>query len=130
MNYYQITLNNLDSFDPNYIHNIMTLNLKPSDWWHYLPSTYIIETQSTAKYLADIVISLVPGLNFLITKVDINDFNGYLDKKAWEWFNQKIKSTTTYKYVPNAYSPLNDLLTGKLRTTPPKTLSELLGVKQ
>lgn len=109
MKYYQITFNNLEGFDPGLVHSVITKTLNTSDWWHYLPSAYIIGTAVTPKYLADKIIELLPGLNFLIIEIDINNFNGYLDKKAWEWLNKKARNRGA-TYVPHASSPLADLL--------------------
>lgn len=111
MNYYQITFNNLEGFDAGHIHKVITTQLGLADWWHYLPNSYITEAASTSKFLADKIIASFPGLNFIITKIDINDYNGYLDKRAWEWLRKKAHLKGV-KYVPHASSPLLDLLSG------------------
>lgn len=109
MNYFQITFNNLEGFDPNLIHAVITIHMGVADWWHYLPSSYIVETASTSKFIADKIIDAFPGLNFIITKIDINDYNGYLDKKAWAWLEAKIR-IRNIRYTPYAPSPLRSLL--------------------
>ncbi|MBI3290453.1 hypothetical protein HYZ78_03600 [Candidatus Microgenomates bacterium] len=111
MNYYQITFNNLEGFNAGQIHSVITTQPGLADWWHYLPNSYIVETPVTIKFMADKIITAFPGLNFIITKIDISDFNGYLDKRAWEWLNKKTH-LKGIKYVPHANSPLLDLLSG------------------
>ena len=129
MNYYQITFNNLEGFNPNLVHQLITANLGVTDWWHYIPSTYLIETTSTSYYLANRIISAFSGMNFLITKIDINDYNGYLDKRAWEWLERKLKKNQNKTtYVPYARSPLAELLKGINKDTstlfPQKTMAD------
>jgi len=136
MNYfYQITISNISTYPPSQVHNIITKLPNVADWWHYLPNSYIIETASTTKFHADKIIESLPGLNFIITKLDINEYNGYLDKKAWEWLNKKTKATGV-KYVPHNSSPLFELLSGQRPPAPPDTdsmldaLDRILGKKK
>lgn len=112
MNYYQITFNNFEGFEPNDIHKTITENLGVADWWHYLPSVYIVETASTSYFLSNKIIAAHPGLSFIITKIYLDDWNGYLNKRAWEWLGGKIKtsSLSSIKYVPFAPSPLKTIL--------------------
>ena len=133
MNYYQITFNNLEGFDPVVIHSFITTRLGMGDWWHYIPSTYIVETATSPKFMADRIIEAFSGLSFIITKIDINDYNGYLDKRAWGWLENKIKqsnsTSTKTQYVPYAPSPLQSLLSGYTPPKPkPMTLDEMLGL--
>lgn len=122
MNYYQITFNNLEGFDPSLIHAIITTRLGLTDWWHYVPSSYIVETASTCHFMSSKIIEVFPGLSFIITKIDINDYNGYLDKRAWTWLEQKIQRNRSklppINYVPYAPSPLRSLLSGYKPSTP------------
>lgn len=121
MSFYQITINNLEGFDSKQIHDVVTTKLGIGDWWHYLPSVYIVVSAATSYSLASKIIQAFPGLNFLITKIDINDYNGYLDKRAWEWLANKAKLRGV-KYVPHASSPLMNILSGQ--KLPPITTSK------
>jgi hypothetical protein len=126
MNYYQMSFNNLEGFDSGQIHKLVTSQLGAGDWWHYLPSCYIFASAATSYSLANKIISAFPGLNFIITKIDINDYNGYLDKRAWEWLVDKAKETGV-KYVPHASSPLVRILSGKsLVSSDPNARLEVL----
>lgn len=127
MNYYQITFNNFEGFDPNRIHQFITVQMGLSDWWHFIPSTYIVESASTNYFMASRIIEVFPGLNFIIVKIDINDYNGYLDKRAWEWLENKIKSHSRVKttYVPHVRSPLADLLSGVKTTSSSSSTSNV-----
>lgn len=73
------------------IHDTM-INLPISDWWHYLPNVYIVSSHLSEKVLADGIIARNPGLLFLIVKVDLSKANGVLNKSAWDWINNKIRS--------------------------------------
>jgi len=66
--------------------NVITNYLKQfEDWWHYLPDTYIFKTRYTSKQIADDFITRFPEVNFLVIKVDVRDFNGFLRKDAFKW---------------------------------------------
>lgn len=95
MNLYLIVFNNLQGFDEGEIHHFIKSLPNTPDWWHYLPSVYIVSTFSSAKGLADRMRDNFKGLSFLIVKLDLNDYNGILPMDAWQWIgkkkNQKIK---------------------------------------
>ncbi|KKQ43064.1 MAG: hypothetical protein US60_C0008G0031 [Microgenomates group bacterium GW2011_GWC1_37_8] len=136
MNYfYQITISNISVFPPNQVHNVIIKLPNVLDWWHYLPNSYIVETASTSKFFADKIIESLPGLNFIITKLDINEYNGYLDKRAWEWLNKKTGATGV-RYVPHNPSSLMELLSGYKPTPPNQTdialdaIDRILGKKK
>lgn len=113
MNYYLICLNDSGGFDSTQIHNIITKMPIVSDWWHYLPSVYIIQTTSilnTAKKMTDYISQNFKGLSFLVIKVDIRNYNGVLNKDAWEWFRKKNNQVLKFKAIPRPLDTSRDLL--------------------
>jgi hypothetical protein len=57
-------------------------------WWHYLDSTWLLDTNLTANQAYK---RLEPHVDkndhVLIIKVDPYDKQGWLPKKAWDWIN-------------------------------------------
>ncbi len=126
MKFYLITYNDTQGIEPSVFHSAITTTATIDDWWHYLPNTYIVQTNASSKYLADTIIARCKGLSFLIMKVDMNDFNGVLNKDAWEWINKKIKGSLTLKIKPGTLppitmTPINRLLP-YLQTPPSKPI--------
>lgn len=130
MNYFQVTYNNLVSgYDQNHIHEVITGNATVQDWWHYLPTAYIIQTNSSLLYQSDRIRDAFPRLNFLIIKVDTKEFNGFLKKDAWEWLRKK--NQLRIKYTPpvsQTLPPLNQLFSSNNTGTSsiPDLLDEIL----
>lgn len=58
-------------------------------WWKYIPNTYIVSSDYNSKWISDEIIKRANGLKFLIMKVDIGVFNGYLPKSAWKWLSKE-----------------------------------------
>lgn len=60
------------------------------NWWHYLTSTWLIETNYTPEQVYS---NLAPHLSIkdsiLIVPVRKPSF-GYLPKDAWDWINTKL----------------------------------------
>jgi hypothetical protein len=100
MKQYLIAFNNLQGFDANKIHQVVTTTPQIDDWWHYLPSIYLISSNSTAKTIADYIIRYLPGLLFFVLEVDYKQYNGVLNKDAWEWISKK-------KRIPLRVKPVN-----------------------
>lgn len=136
MNQYLIAYNNTQGFDQNKIHQVIVGTPTVTDWWHYLPNLYIVSTTNSAKYLADRIISNFQGLLFLVIKLDTLDYNGVLNKDAWDWIkknnNQKLKFRVVPKSSANTLPTIPPFLSGMLPTTlnpKPKTLEDILRKK-
>ncbi len=99
MNYFIINIDTSFDYDFNFVHYSIENNTQFKDWWHYTPSLYIVETEMSAKDIADYLISIFPGLHFLVLKADINQYSGALSPKAWEWFKNKTKKVLRLKPV-------------------------------
>lgn len=87
-------------YNINDIHRFITTSPKVSDWCHYLSSMYIVTTEMTAKEMSDSFVSNYSGLRHFITRVDLSDYNGVLNNKAWDWLKQKTQTVFRTKPVP------------------------------
>jgi hypothetical protein len=77
----------LDNFDSEAVHTILVDISK--DWWRYLPFTWIVTTDKSAKEIAD---RIKPFAKFVfIIKVNLKDISGYLPKDAWDWIEKNRK---------------------------------------
>jgi hypothetical protein len=57
-------------------------------WWHYLKSTWLIDTQKTPEQVAE---AINPYLgeddNLLVAEMGTN-YQGWLPSKAWDWIRR------------------------------------------
>src|SRR6266851_8351327 len=80
---------NQAQFDATKIHDMITKHLSVSDWWHYLPNTYIISTTVPAAGVSSTINTFFPGLLHFISQIELDQTSGLLPKEAWEWINKK-----------------------------------------
>jgi len=106
MSQYLIVYNNTQGFDLGRIHEVVTTIPIITDWWHYLPNTYIVSSVGTAKNIADVIQSHFQGLLFFVVKIDLQDTNGVLNKDAWEWVSDKNKSVIKVRPVSSVLPSL------------------------
>lgn len=60
-------------------------------WWHYLDSTWLVDTSLNANTIADrLKAHLDNNDNMLIIRVT-RDYQGWLPNEAWEWINSRIQ---------------------------------------
>lgn len=137
MNYLFVYNNLQTGFDPSLVHQVITSVTGISDWWHYLPNVYIINTTASARQISNFISKSLPGLLFFVTKIDTQEVNGVLNRDAWEWINKYNRREISLK-------ALNELLFPGLPSKPPllpgsvsrrkaseppiKTLSDLLNL--
>ncbi len=122
MNFFQITIDNTVNYNADAIHKTITTGTDISAWWHYLPNVYIVKTASTAKFHADRLIRNFQGLPFLLTKLDLSDYNGFLQKNAWDWINSHSTTKSVYRPLPQ----IKPLVPAVPKFTKPLTLLEIL----
>ncbi|MBY6276799.1 SinR family protein [Symbiobacterium thermophilum] len=63
------------------------------DWWHYLESTWLVDTNLSAQTMSD-RIRKVTDSNDLHLVIKLNrgtDYQGWLPKEAWDWINQRLR---------------------------------------
>lgn len=125
---YLIIYNNLQGhWNDEELHKTIVGIKEIGNWWHYLPNTYIVDTTSSSKNLADKISRRFPGLLFLIIKVDLKDVNGVLVKSAWEWLAKQSKPKVKFKLKAKP-KPKLSLSLVSTSTTTSKSLTELLGL--
>ena len=131
---YLITINSSqENYKASDVHNTITKLSGITDWWHYLPNTYIVETLRSVneQTIADNIIAKHPGLLFLVVEVNLTAHNGVLPKAAWEWITRKTKGLLRVKPAPQPPQSANDMLSFLARGTvtkpnAPLTLSDIL----
>ncbi|MGN6753026.1 MAG: hypothetical protein ACTHJJ_10795 [Intrasporangium sp.] len=59
------------------------------DWWHYLDSTWLVDTSLTCNALADrLHRHTSTGDCLLVVDVSRDEKQGWLPQDAWEWINR------------------------------------------
>lgn len=60
-----------------------------TDWWRYLPDTWIIEAKLSMKTIMKRIKESHTGIKFLfITRFDPKENTGWMPKDAWEWIKK------------------------------------------
>jgi len=68
-----------------------TIKTAPS-WWHYLESTWIIQTSLSVNEWSDKIRKVIDTNDlFLIVDITKQPRQGWLNKKAWAWIREKEK---------------------------------------
>lgn len=65
-----------------------------SSWWHYLDSTWLVDTNLTADQISDRIKKHIDKNDYLLVIGVTSDYAGWLPEKAWEW----LKNHTQYAY--------------------------------
>lgn len=61
------------------------LKKQGKSWWHYMPSTWLIDTDHPPNAVAETLREhLLPGDQIFVGHLQ-NGFGGWLPKPAWEW---------------------------------------------
>lgn len=81
------------TFDPHRVdtslfHSAVTESPGLTHWWHYLASTYLIESTATLQQVQDHMMNKMPGTSFLLLKITDKTAAGWLPKDAWDWIKQ------------------------------------------
>lgn len=68
----------------------VTLRGSVLQWWHFIPQTCVVAGNLTANQLSA---RLLPHIDqqtdfFMVAELKPHEFQGWLPKVAWEWFNQ------------------------------------------
>ena len=56
-------------------------------WWHYIDSAWIVETMLTPDALAGDLYPFIEQTDYLLVVRIVNEHQGWLPEKAWEWLN-------------------------------------------
>lgn len=61
------------------------------NWFHYIKSSYILITEEpSAKQLAKKIQPLIPKKYYLLMEIDMNNRQGWLPRKAWDWIHNQV----------------------------------------
>jgi len=71
--------------NPTNMHNVIQNNLLVSNWWHYLPSAYILLSQHSITAIQNDLLVKLPNQRFMLTKIDPKVVGGWLPEEAWKW---------------------------------------------
>lgn len=64
---------------------------KIGSWWHYLDSTWLIDTAESATSLSDRLLKHLDKNDYLLVIKVTSNSAGWLPQKAWDWINQHVK---------------------------------------
>jgi hypothetical protein len=80
-------------------------------WWHYLASTWLIETNRNAQQVFE---ALHPHMeqqdSILVAEMAPSYPFGWLPKDAWDWVNSRVQrqQQSSFQFTPsNPLQPLN-----------------------
>jgi len=68
--------------------------LKTKTWWHYLGSTWIIQTDENATQVYNRLCHHILTSDRLLVIELAQDRQGWLPKDAWDWIRDKLQTTT------------------------------------
>ena len=58
-------------------------------WWHYLESTWIVNTVHSAHQFAQFLLPHIVSTDHLLVAKLSGEHQGWLPKDAWDWLNNK-----------------------------------------
>ncbi|WMS43141.1 hypothetical protein RDV64_01680 [Acuticoccus sp. MNP-M23] len=58
-------------------------------WWHFLDSTWLVDTNLSAKGVWDSIATHVDKNDFVLVIGVTRDYQGWLPQEAWEWLNSR-----------------------------------------
>lgn len=100
MNNYLIVFNELQMpYSLDAVHNFIITQTGIDNWWHYLPSAYILKTSIGSERISNNISREFPGLLFFIVKLNLTDVNGVLPKAAWDWIADLNSKSINLKEV-------------------------------
>lgn len=81
-----------DIRDYKTIHNRIISIKEVINWFHYIQSSYIlITTEPSAKELAQKIQPIIPNKYYLLMEIDMNNRQGWLPPKAWDWIHNQVE---------------------------------------
>ena len=60
------------------------------DWWHFLDSTWLVDSALTAAGIWDRLAPHVDGNDRVLVIGVTRDYEGWLPREAWNWINGRI----------------------------------------
>ncbi|MCK4251849.1 hypothetical protein KAX97_10395 [candidate division WOR-3 bacterium] len=75
----------------NKLHETIKNSPNIKTWWHYLKHCYIIISDSDVVELSTEIREIIPKKGFLLMSVNLDQSDGWLPKKAWDWIKRNEK---------------------------------------
>ena len=63
---------------------------KSQAWWHFLESTWLIETNEAVNTLYNRLARKIDANGFILVIEVKRNYQGWLPKEAWDWMGQRI----------------------------------------
>lgn len=63
---------------------------KIGTWWHYLESTWLVDTSLTPQQAWEQIASQVDKDDSVFVVRIMSDHSGWLPQKAWDWINTRV----------------------------------------
>lgn len=63
---------------------------KKGAWWHYLDSTWLIDTAESSKQLATRLLKKMDDSDWLLVMEVRRPAHGWLSQDAWDWINEHV----------------------------------------
>lgn len=60
-------------------------------WWHYLESTWLLDSHMTAEEIATKIRSHIDKNDRLLVIGVTGDYSGWLTQEAWDWMNSRAR---------------------------------------
>ena len=64
-----------------------------SHWWNHLPGVFMVTSGLTADEITEKIRPLTGDARFLVVRVDLNDTEGWLPQKSWQWIKHRERDT-------------------------------------
>ena len=64
-----------------------------SHWWNHLPGVFMVTSRLTADEITEQIRPLTGESRFLVVRVDLNDTEGWLPQKSWQWIKHRERDT-------------------------------------
>jgi hypothetical protein len=68
---------------------------RSNSWWHYLESTWLINTNETASQFCERLRKHIDKNDGLLIIEVTNNYQGCLSEEAWKWIRENVKSKAT-----------------------------------
>lgn len=63
---------------------------KSASWWHYLDSTWLIDTAETAEQVSARLLKHIDTNDRLLVIKVVRAYQGWLTEEAWKWINEHV----------------------------------------
>lgn len=64
--------------------------IKQFSWWHYLGSTWLVDTNLTADAICNKLKPHLDNNDYILVIGVTRDKQGWLPKEAWDWINERL----------------------------------------